>query len=368
MQAKKQLQKHQRNTSNNSIYRIPVVVHIIHDGEDEGKGLNLSDETIKTLIKNVNDDFRRKSGTRGHNTHPSGVDTQIEFHLAQISPEGLPTTGIRRIDYNKLLDSLGREGIEGYRTAGYWNPEQYFNIWFSRFSRGFLGRAEFPETDLPGIPQPTEKIEEDGIFINSTYFMEGEEGPYGLGRTLTHEIGHFLGLLHVWGIKSNCENDDYCDDTPLVSGPHGSCSGSTPLACNGEPAMIENYMDYSDDACMNIFTKDQMVRMRTVLEHSPRRKTLTTSPGLIRSDIGANTVKTYPNPALETLNVEFGLNVLGLSHEWILYNLQGQIIQRFTFVAKHQMVFNLPLVASKVLILKIQGPALNTTQKIMIGN
>src|SRR5690606_5227749 len=95
---------------------------------------------------------------------------------------------------------------------------------------------------------------------------------YGLGRTLTHEVGHYLGLLHPWG-DGSCETNDYCDDTPPVSGPTNGCH-ATAIACDGRPAMTENYMDFIDDACMNVFTADHVRRMRYVLENSPNRISL----------------------------------------------------------------------------------------------
>ena len=108
----------------------------------------------------------------------------------------------------------------------------------------------------------------DGVAVNAHHFGEtGKAGPYSLGRTLTHEIGHFLGLFHVWGPNDHdvdgCELDDFCEDTPPTRAMSSGCPTNA-LACDGRPAMIQNYMDYSDDACMNIFTNDQIARMRTV--------------------------------------------------------------------------------------------------------
>ena len=100
-----------------------------------------------------------------------------------------------------------------------------------------------------------------------------------MGRTATHEVGHYLGLLHVDG-DGDCSTDDFCTDTPPVGFKTSGCPSVRPLACDGSAAQIENYMDYTDDRCMNMFTIQQKARMRTVLNYSPRRKTLNSSPGL----------------------------------------------------------------------------------------
>jgi hypothetical protein len=134
----------------------------------------------------------------------------------------------------------------------------------------------------------TQAANTDGVVILYSAFGSalkpggtGMTPPYHLGRTTTHEVGHWLGLRHTWG-DGDCSVDDFCDDTPLCNGPHYGCTAHPVPACiAGQRRMIENYMDYSDDGCMNIFTIDQAVRMRIVLENSPRRASLITSPALV---------------------------------------------------------------------------------------
>lgn len=261
------------------VITIPVVVHVIHNGEAEGQGSNISKAQIESQIRILNEDFRKKLNTNGHNTHPVGADTQIEFKLAIQSPEGIPTDGIVRVkgteDSWDILDDLTLKALSR------WNTEHYLNIWVCNLS--LLGYAQFPETDVLGVPQnsTTRNPLTDGVVVNHKAFgnVGSAKAPFNLGRTTTHEVGHYLGLLHISG-DGSCPTDDFCTDTPPVNNQNRGCPINKPIACNGLEAQIENYMDYTDDRCMNMFTEEQKTRMRAVLANSPRRKTLKDSPGL----------------------------------------------------------------------------------------
>ncbi len=269
------------------IYRIPVVVHVIHLGEPIGEGHNLSKERIEGQIRILNEDYRRKEGTRGFNTHPNGGDARIEFVLAKSAPDGTRTDGIIRINANDVNNPVNpSKRFDYYAYYSYWDPEKYLNIWTEPLPESamdiVLGSATGPETDLPGVELllPGEPHQSEGVLINSPHFGESAiDSEYNLGRTLTHEVGHYLGLLHTWG-GGDCENNDYCDDTPAVSNPVFGCPAEASPGCDGQEIMIENYMNYTHDRCMNTFTNDQISRMHYVLENSPGRKTLLNSPGL----------------------------------------------------------------------------------------
>lgn len=367
MKAKKAARQTKRTT--NSIYKIPVVVHVIHEsGLAIGEEHNLSSERIKELIQNLNDDFRKRIGTRGYNQHPAGADTQIEFQLAQVSPEGTPTDGIIRIDESTVTLPGDDDGgpMDWLVHYGYWNPEQYLNLWFYPMPHAILGMAQFPEATLPGIDPPDEPIIADGVFINSVPFEQGSTSDYNLGRTITHEVGHYLGLLHIWGNGSGCSKDDFCEDTPPVSGFNGGCPTVSPTACNGEPAMIENYMDYSNDACMNIFTLDQMFRMRTVLDNSPRRKTLLNSPGLVRRSLTTAELQVYPNPATDQVSLSFGQNLLGKQVRIKMYTVQGLLLKDFTVTTTAQVSLPLPAVVAHVVLVRIEGEGINIVKKVLV--
>lgn len=271
-----------------TIYRIPVVVHVMHNGEAIGSGANISSAQIRSQMEVLNEDFRKMAGTNGFNQHSDGADTLIEFFLAPEDPNGetLAEPGIDRIDGGRAEWPKGffRNPIEtNLKPFTIWDPGKYFNIWTVNFGgfagRDLLGYAQFPDgSGLPGLNVDNGPADTDGIVIGYKYFGSSEKGnfpdlfaPFDLGRTTTHETGHWLGLRHLWG-DGDCTYDDYCLDTPLSAEPSYGCPLDK-MTC-AELEMVENYMDYTDDGCMDIFTLDQMERMHTVLENSPRRKEL----------------------------------------------------------------------------------------------
>lgn len=266
------------------VYRIPVVVHVVHNGEPIGTGPNISQSQVQSQIEVLNEDFRRISGSNGFNAN--GVDTEIEFFLATTDPDGnsLPEPGIDRYDGGRVIWPTGfSTSIDSQlKPATIWDPNRYFNIWTVNFGgfvgRNLLGYAQFPSNSgLPGLNANEGSANTDGIVIGFKYFGSSEKGnfpdlnpTYNLGRTTTHEVGHWLGLRHIWG-DGDCAADDFCDDTPISDEPNFSCQEH--ISC-GTLDMIENYMDYTEDQCMSLFTQDQKERMIQVLENSPRRNTL----------------------------------------------------------------------------------------------
>ena len=261
---------------------IPVVVHVLHNGTAVGVNQNLSFAQIQSQIDVLNEDFRRALGTPGFNTDSVGADTEIEFCLAALDNTGQLMTepGVNRIDRN----TAGFNAFPfntGYmdatvKPATIWDPNVYFNIWVVPLPSGLLGYAQFPESSgLQGLGGPYSP-DTDGIVINTPNFgrIGNVSSPYDKGRTATHEAGHFFGLRHIWG-DGGCGVDDYCDDTPASDAANEGCNLNH-VSC-GTVDMVRNYMDYSNDACSNIFTLCQKERMRTVLENSPRRAGLVTS-------------------------------------------------------------------------------------------
>ena len=264
------------------IIYIPVVVHVIHNGDAYGTNENITDEQVQSQITVMTQDFRRMAGTPGFNNNPVGADVQIEFVLAKVDPNGNPTNGINRV--NLCQASWSTTDINStVKPQTIWDSSQYMNMWSVNFSNAqLLGFAQFPDgSGLAGLNPVGGAANTDGVVAGYRFFGSSDlasgnfSAPFDKGRTMTHEVGHYLGLRHIWG-DGNCSVDDFCADTPNTGAPNDGCPFVD--SCPGGGAdMVENYMDYTNDACMNIFTQDQKTRMITVMNNSPRRASLKTS-------------------------------------------------------------------------------------------
>jgi len=290
------------------IIRIPVVVHVIHDNIGKSIGgpsnSNISDRQIFSQIKVLNEDFRRIPGTLGFNNLKVGADMGIEFFLAQEDPNGSPSSGITRTYYNKTnFNIFGDLSLVSNLT--YWDSNKYLNIWVLDFSGLYLGYGEFPGAAVDGLELSDAPAKTDGVFIDYEVFGK-QTGTatgriYGYGRTLTHEIGHWLGLLHTWG-DTKC-GDDYCIDTPEAEKENDSeICRDVYSRCQGIASrnMIENYMDYTPDSCMNVFTLDQKARVRQVLELSPRRRRLVLNSQFLLPNNSEVAINIVNNPGLKS--------------------------------------------------------------------
>ena len=307
-----------RQPAANVTYRIPIVVHVVHSNASNTIGgannVNISDAQILSQIQVLNEDYRRQPGTNGFNTSPIGADAQIEFYLATVDPKGQPTTGITRHYYaQKSSFSIFDDDLLLAQIV-YWPSDKYLNIWVTSLQDNYLGYTQFPTaTDtLRGLPAKTNDLT-DGSIIDYRVFGRQtgtvNRALYLLGRTVTHEIGHWLGLIHPWG-DANC-GTDYVADTPLMT--DGSTAQLTCRQtfsnCDGKGQvrdLMENYMNYWPDACMNMFTAGQVARMRAVLVLNARRaKVVSTSASLPESE--NLTIAVYPNPASTDPSVDVQL-------------------------------------------------------------
>lgn len=285
---------------------IPVVVHVVYRTADE----NISEEQVRSQIESLNADFNRE------NTDfqkvpavfaPLADRAAIRFRLATADPEGRPTEGIirRRTERtNFYTNDAVKSAASGGSDA--WDSRQYLNVWVCNMPSNLQGYSSFPG----------EAAGKDGIVIR--YDVFGTKGrlsaPFDKGRTLTHEVGHWLGLRHLWG-DTPC-GDDGVHDTPRQrSGNRGVPQfPRVNTGCDNGPYgdMFMNFMDFSDDAALLMFTRGQVSMMRSQFINGGARRSLLSSKGLEKpwnmsiASIpvsGAGECRVYPNPAAHSIRV-----------------------------------------------------------------
>jgi hypothetical protein len=252
---------------------VPVVVHVVYRTDPE----NISDQQIQSEIDALNKDY---GATNPDSSNVPSVwsglvaDTMIRFALAKTDPNGNPTSGITRTNSN-VASFAQDDSVKSSATGGAdaWPSDKYLNLWVCTLGGYLLGYAQFP-----GGPAAT-----DGVVVLNTAF--GSTGtaaaPFNLGRTATHEIGHWLNLRHIWGDTEDCTGTDFVDDTPNAQYPNYGKPTFPHVSCNNAPNgdMFMNYMDYVDDDTMVMFTKGQIVRMQATLA-GPRSSVLATAQAL----------------------------------------------------------------------------------------
>jgi Pregnancy-associated plasma protein-A/Secretion system C-terminal sorting domain len=330
-----QLQNNRQARIDDKVYQIPVVVHVLHNNISNAiGGNNISDEQINSQIKVLNEDYRRKEGTNGYNTNLLGADMEIEFVLAPFDPYGNTSTGITRTYTNQngfnLLDDK-----TAIANIIQWDTDKYLNIWVVKGLNGVIGFAGFPyDSKLDGLGANTQNISEqdlfDGVIIDYRNFgtcCGTLSQNYNLGRTTTHEVGHWLGLLHPNG-DENC-GTDYCDDTPQIEKLNltTSCDKITSNCVEKVTNMIENYMDYSPDRCMNVFTNDQKIRTRAALNLSIKRQTLLNNIEPL-GETKQLSLSVEPNPINISKNIRLKITFTGEKNLLIrIFDFQGSLVQ-----------------------------------------
>ena len=232
---------------------IPVVFHIVYNTAEQ----NISDIQILSQLDVINEDFNRTNTDALYT--PSDFDSivasmQISFCLAQRTPNGNPTSGIIRKQTNRTEIQLYDTSIYYNNLGGSdaWDTEKYLNIWITKIGNGILGWAQYPAAG---------SINTDGAVIDFRHFgtIGTSVSPYDFGRTTTHELGHYFNLFHIWG-DNNCGND-FVNDTPTQEESNFGCKSHPHITCNNNGDMFMNFMDYTDDDCMNSFTIGQRNRV-----------------------------------------------------------------------------------------------------------
>jgi len=304
----------------NEVLQIPVVFHIVHNNADQ----NLPDSVIFSQLEVLNEDYRRQNANAAQTRDiflPVAADAEIEFYLAQIDPDGNPTNGIVRTETDRsgfTLNLFAQENtldeVKSSSTGGSdaWDTEHYLNIWVCNIEASLFGQIfglAYPPNGAPNWPagsaEPTPGV--SGVIVHFTTVgrnnpvadLDGVPGN-NLGRTLTHEVGHYLGLRHIWGdgFFNGCSADDGLTDTPNCSAASGQSCNFNANTCTDSPTdfpdMVENYMDYSLESCQNMFTQQQIDMMRFAVTEL--------RPGLLQSALNTENEQQlsqwqlFPNP------------------------------------------------------------------------
>ncbi len=269
------------NGSDRVVITIPVVFHIVHNGDALGTNENISDALIQAQLDQLNEDFSLTNSDAS--LIPSifqsvAANTEIQFCMAQRKPDGSATDGINRVNGGQTSWTVNQ--IDGnLKPSTIWDRTQYLNIWsvvFGGGDAGLLGYAQFP-----GGSASTDGVVCLWSSIGSVDMPNPAGGVYARGRTATHEVGHWLNLRHIWG-DSTCGND-FVSDTPVHNTSNGGCPTYPHYStCSGAPVeMTMNYMDYTYDACMYMFTAGQKARMQAVFGAGGSRASITSSQGCV---------------------------------------------------------------------------------------
>jgi hypothetical protein len=318
----------------NSDYTIPVVVHIVYNTPQQ----NLPDSVILNQIEVLNEDYNRENeDTINLRSEflPIAGNPKVRFILAQIDETGAPTTGITRtFTSNSSFGSIAVLGgdlsmLETVKSSvgggiDPWDQSRYMNIWICNMSFDFFGQEvtallgyATPPANLPNWPTGTVNGLSDGVVLQ--YQAVGSNNPNPLipggggiavdveGRTATHEVGHYLGLRHIWG-DGDCTQEDGVDDTPNALSESQQDCDPTNNTCTDNiigmdlPDMIENYMDYSAETCQNSFTAGQVDLMHGVLD-GPRFDLVNGNPASI-AEVTAIDWNVMPNPSEGYIRIE----------------------------------------------------------------
>jgi len=347
-----------RDTIANEVIYIPIVVHLLYKTNEQ----NISNEQIISQIEALNNDFGKLNEDGVNN--PSAfkglaADARIKFCLARIDPAGRPTSGIiHKRTSNDIF--LGDDGMKFSSAGGddAWDSKQYLNIWVCNLFGRSLGYATIPGgvADL------------DGVVIKQDVFgtIGALRHPFNKGRTATHEIGHWLGLKHIWG-DDDCGSDDV-DDTPRQRGYNYNCPSFPHLSTcspNGYGDLFMNFMDFTDDACMNLFTHGQKNKMRGTFALNGYRNSFLNSTACDSSlAIGAplpevilpteidDVISVFPNPVMNILNIRSTGDISLASMPAEIFTVTGKKISHY-MLASNTSSINIGYLPAGLYILKI---------------
>lgn len=350
----------------NSIITIPVVFHVLYNND---VNTNISDAQIYSQIKILNDDYSRlNSDTFKTPDIFKGVAASagIQFCVAHQDPDGNWTNGITRTQTTKTQFDAdindAKYDSKGGKDA--WNTSLYLNLWIvpeiiSQGFSGVLGYAQFP----------VGAAATDGVVVGYNYIGNtgAAEYPFNKGRTLTHEIGHYLNLYHIWGDDGySCTGSDYIQDTPNQASENYGCPTHPSATCSNNGDMFQNYMDYTNDACMNLFTTGQVERMRAAINTS--RASLITSGMCQATGIDNNNkleFNIYPNPANKKIHIQ--TSDITDNIEIKIIDITGKIVFINTYInIEPTTIINTSELSDGIYFIKISSAKFAKVKKLII--
>ncbi len=322
-----------------TVIKIPVVVHVLYHTPEE----KITDSQVANQIAALNNYFRKKNTDTTSTPayfRSLAADIEIEFQLATSDPRKRSTSGITR-KYTPVTKWKADDKMKFSSETGIdaWDTKNYLNIWVCNLDK-FAGYSSMPGGD----------VKKDGLVINYTAFGTGN-GTHGytLGKTAVHEVGHWLNLKHLWG-DENC-GDDGVGDTPKQASYTVGCPSTVRVTCGNGPFgdMYMNYMDFTNDACINMFTQGQKARMRALFQQGGPRYSLLTSTGLARPLFSTIPLPEeqdpkwlkpvlYPNPASTELMLDLNYDNRWIGKTIFISNLQGQNVMNVVITSKNQRI------------------------------
>lgn len=303
-------------SSERVVINIPVVFHIVYRNSTQ----NISDAQIQSQLDVLNNDFRKLNADAS--LIPStftGVAADMEFNfcMAQRTPSGAAFNGINRVASTRTTSFGTNDAVKSASSGGTpgWDPNQYLNVWVCEIGNSILGYATFPGTATSTT---------DGVVIDFRYF--GTTGtataPFNKGRTATHEVGHWLNLRHIWG-DATC-GSDFVNDTPTHNTANYGCPSFPHYStCSGAPIeMTMNYMDYTDDACMYMFSAGQKARAQALFATGGVRAGLLSSQACSPPSGGGTTCNTPAGLGSSSITTSTATVSWGAVSGALSYNLE----------------------------------------------
>lgn len=328
----------QASSSRSGMITIPVVFHVVLSVHTSR---SISDEQILLQLDQLNRDF---GGEVDADLVPAVFEDAVSRAVAIQFCLGSGESIIRKrvtIDDIGISEAIFYDDLGGNNAV---NPERYLNIWIADTGGNIAGYASYPEQVA---------LERQGVVVHPEFFQGGSfaSSPY---RTLTHEVGHYLGLLHPWG-SGGCNSEDFVDDTPLQAGPYSNRSPESPESC-GSSDMYMTFMDYTDDACTAFFTNQQVSRMVSVIEEF--------RPGLLQhegdeckailtaSDLAD--LKIYPVPTSSMVFIEVNSSV-AIFDSYAIYDATGRQVAFKSGLLDFPLAIDISHFPSGIYFLRIGG-------------